>query len=42
VDVERVVLFGEFFFDVGDTSGVGFVYGEVVYRVVCYRSAGLV
>jgi len=35
VDVERVVLFGKLFFDIGDTSGVRFVYREVVYRVIC-------
>jgi len=34
MDVERVVLFGELLFDIGYTGGVGFVYGEMVYRVV--------
>jgi len=36
VEVERVVLFGKLFLDLGDTSGIGFVYGEVVYGVVCF------
>jgi len=41
VDVERVVLFGELFLDIGDTSGVRFVYGEVVYRVVYRKQSRL-
>ena len=35
MNVEWVALFSEFFFDLGDTSGIGFVNGEVIDGVVC-------